>query len=78
MPRRKKPKSFFVTSALRDDSSPLGKLQRHDSEQQALDHAKTVIDRRARTGLPSIEFFILKVTAVIEPVAAPIRITKLS
>ncbi len=75
---KKRRKSFYIISALRDDSSPLGKLSRMDTEREAVEHAKGVVDRRARCARPPMEFYVLKVMAVVEPVATPIRITKLS
>lgn len=53
----KKQKTFFVVSALKCDSSQLGHLIRHDTEIKAVDHAKSVIDKRYQNCQAHIEFF---------------------
>lgn len=70
-------KSFFVISALLDDSSPLGKLRRLPTEKEAIEHAKAIINRRAKEGNPPLAFHVLKVVSVVEPVAQPVRVRKL-
>lgn len=71
-----KPKSFYVISALRCDSSQLGHLKRFDTEAQAIDHAHNVIQIRAQDGKHTISFHVLKVVAMVEPRAVPIKTTR--
>jgi hypothetical protein len=69
-------KTFYVISALLPDSSPLGKLIRHDTEKQAVEHAKSVIEKRSSQGQPDIEFVVLKAVAKVGTEKAPIKVTK--
>lgn len=71
-----KNKTFFVISALLQDSSRLGNLKRLDTEKQAIEHAKSVIERRRQEGSPEITFHVLKVVAIVEAARAPIKVTK--
>lgn len=73
----KKQKAFYVISALLDDSSTLGKLKRCETEAEAIAHAKSVIARRASQGDHPLTFHVLKVIMMVEPVSAPVRVTKL-
>jgi hypothetical protein len=72
-----KQKSFYVVSALQHDSCPLGKLKRLDSEKEAIEHAKSVISRRASEGTHALAFYILKVCAVVEPQTPPVTVKRL-
>lgn len=53
-------KCFYVVSALLHDSSPLGKLKRFDTEEEARDHAKNIIKLREEEGSYPIKFFVLR------------------
>ena len=70
-------KTFFVVSALRNDSGPLGCLKRFDTEKEAINHAKYVIGRRESEGQPSIGFYILKIETYVVPAKTPIKVVKL-
>lgn len=69
-------KTFFVVSALREDSGPLGKLKRHTTEKEAIQHAKDVIEMRRQNGQAYMSFYVLKVQAQVEVVSPPMKVTK--
>lgn len=78
--KNKKPKNkvqpIYLVSALRPDSSPLNHLRRFETEAEALERAKFIIELRRRNGKPTFNFFILKVVAHLEPQPGPIKLTK--
>lgn len=70
-------KSFYVISALLNDSTPLDKLVRHETEAQAINHAKSIIEKRRNGGAVDIDFYILKVHAKVGTSKPPIKVEKL-
>lgn len=70
-------KTFYVISALLRDSSQLGNLQRHSTEKDAIEHAKSVIEKRRQSGSPEIDFYVLKVQLKVGPVKAPVKVERL-
>lgn len=73
-----KEKAFYVISALRQDSSPLGVLKRFATEKEAIAHAQNVIDRRHNEGQPAIGFYVLKVEVFVETVKSPVKVVRLA
>jgi hypothetical protein len=70
-------KKFYLISALRHDSLPFEKLKRHDSEEDAIESAEEIIEKRRQQGSPEMGFYILKVETYVGPVVAPIKVVKL-
>ncbi len=73
-------KTFFVVSAMKQDSSHLGHLKKFDEKPEAVAHAKEVIAKRDKERQPAIRFYVLKAVAVVEPmppVVPPTKVTDL-
>lgn len=72
-----KTKSFYVISALLQDSTTLGNLKRWPTEKEAIEYAKEIIALRARDGKPTVGFHVLKVVSIVGVSTPPIKVTKL-
>lgn len=69
-------KTFFVVSALQNDSMPAGQLKQHATEQEAIDSATRVCETRACNSQRQMDFYVLKVVAKVGPSHAPITVQK--
>lgn len=69
-------KKFFVVSALRRDSSELGHLKRHDTENEAIKYAAFVIEQRKQNGNPYMDFYVLQVKARVGVTSPPLKIKR--
>lgn len=70
-------KSFFIISALLNDSSQLGQVKRFNTEKEAIEHAKYVIGLRAKNGNHAIDFHVLKVVAKVGRATPPITVQRM-
>lgn len=73
-----KEKSFYVVSGLIPDSLQFGALKQYETEADAIARAKEIITLRANKGNPPINFYVLKVVAVVSPVQviAPVSVKR--
>ncbi len=55
----------------------MGKLKQLDTEKDAVDHAKDVMQRRELDGNRPLTFYVMKCVAIVEPLRAPVKVTKL-
>lgn len=72
-----KEETFYLVSALRADSGPLGSVKSHEKESDAIECAKWVINKRRESGEQDIPFYILKVVAKVQTEVRPIKVTKI-
>lgn len=69
-------KSFYMVSAMKPESCPIHRLRRHESEAEAVEHAKKVINLRAQNGASQLEFFVVKVVSKVSTMSAPVKVEK--
>lgn len=72
-------KTFFIVSSLGSARSyeALADRMQHESEADAIEHAKTIIEKRRRQGNSDMSFYILKAVAVVGKAVPPIEVTRL-
>jgi hypothetical protein len=68
---------FFVISAMKDDSTPTGRLVRHPTRAKAVEAARSIIEMREREGQSCIGFYILEGTTYVGPVRPKVEVKDL-
>ena len=69
-------KTIYVVSALRHDYNNLGMLKKHETEKDAIEAAKGILDSRVKEGKPLMPFYVLKTVAVVATEMTPVTVKR--
>lgn len=70
-------KTFYIVSALSDRSTSLGERVKYDTEVEAVEKAKKLVEQRQAKGTNDLNFYVLKAISIVGTEKPAIEVKKL-
>lgn len=72
-------KSFYIVSSLKNEQSysAMSKRQKFSTQQEAEEHARSIIEQNKGSANEDLNFFVLKAVSIVGKPPAPVAVTPL-